>query len=449
MKNTVNLLTGSITGALTKLALPIMLTSFLQMAYNLIDMIWIGRVGSNAVAAVGVGSMFVWFSSGIIMIAKIGGQVKVGQCLGAGQEEQASIYAKAALQCAVIWGVIFGCVCIMFHETLVGFFKLDNVEIVRDAERYLVVTCGMILFYFLNQIFTGIWTALGNSRITLLATLIGLSINIVLDPVLIFGVGPFPEWGVLGAAIATVFAQIIVFIIFCIASRKETVVYARIQKLWKLELEEMRQIVKIGAPSGAQSMFFTSISMIISRMITDFGDAAIAVQKVGTQVESISWMTAEGFGTAVNAFTAQNYGANQQARVNKGYKTAMTIMAIWGMITSLVLIVFPGPIFRVFIQEADMLSLGIDYLRIVGYSQFFMCLELATAGAFQGLGKTIPPSITGIVLIGLRIPLAYVLCRTPLGLNGIWWTITLSAVAKGIVLPIWFIWDRKKQPRNV
>lgn len=449
MKSNVNLLTGSIAGAMTKLALPIMMTSFLQMAYNLIDMIWIGRVGSDAVAAVGVGSMFVWFASGIITIAKVGGQVKVGQCLGAAKEELAAVYAKSALQCAIIAGVIYGVVCVSLRQVFVGFFMLDNPQIVEDAQYYLMVTCGCIIFYFMNQICTGIWTALGNSRITLLATLVGLSINIVLDPILIFGIGPVPKLGVLGAALATVFAQFIVFVIFSIVSSREKIIFAKIQNVLKIEIVEVKQIVRIGLPAGVQSMFFTSISMIIARMITGFGDAAIAVQKVGTQIESISWMTAEGFGTAVNAFTAQNFGANQEERVNQGYKTAMLIMTIWGVITSVVLIVFPAPIFKIFIQEAEILPLGIDYLRIVGYSQLFMCLELATAGAFQGLGRTMPPSITGIICVAIRIPLAYVLCKTELGLNGIWWAITLSAIAKGIILPIWFRVERKKQPRNM
>ncbi len=445
MKSNVDLLTEPIAGALTKLALPIMMTSFLQMAYNLIDMIWIGRVGSDAVAAVGVGSMFVWFLSGIIMIPKIGGQIKIAQCLGGGNEKEASLYAKTILQLAVFLGGIFGSLCVIFHKPFVGFFMLNNQSIIIDAQRYIMVTCGMIIFFFMNQILTAIWTALGNSKITLKATLIGLSVNIILDPVLIFGPGPFPEWGVMGAAIATVFAQFIVFCIFLGASIKEEIIFARIKHWVNVEWDKTKKVIQIGTPAGVQSMIFTIISMILARMITGFGDGAIAVQKVGTQIESISWMTAEGFGTAVNAFTAQNYGANQNERVNKGYKTAMFIMGIWGIFTSIVLIVFPGPIFQIFIQEPDMLSLGIDYLKIVGYSQLFMCLELATAGAFQGLGRTMPPSITGIICVGLRIPVAYVLCRTGLGLNGIWWTITLSAIAKGIILPIWFLYYRKKK----
>ncbi len=445
MKQNINLLEGSIAMSLTKLALPIMATSFLQMAYNLIDMIWIGRVGSDAVSAVGVGSMFVWFASGIIMIARIGGQVQVGQSLGAKDEDGAARYGKIAFQLAIIAGLIYGLIAILFHKSLVAFFMLDNQQIVVDAEKYIMMTCGGIIFFYLNQIFAGMWTALGNSKVTLLATLVGLSINIVLDPILIFGIGPFPKWGVLGAAFATVFAQLVVCIVFCCISVKETSLFCKMRNWKHMEPYETKKIISIGFPAGIQSIFFTCISMIIARMITGFGDAAIAVQKVGTQIESISWMTAEGFGTAVNAFTAQNYGANQQKRVNQGYRTAMMIMTIWGILTSFVLIVFPGPIFQIFIQEEAMLSLGIDYLRIVGYSQLFMCLELATAGAFQGLGKTMPPSISGITFTIIRIPLAYVLCNTSLGLNGIWWAISISAIVKGIVLPLWFLKGRRRQ----
>ncbi len=443
MKTNVDLLKGSIPRALTQLALPIMATSFLQMAYNLTDMIWIGKVGSDAVAAVGVASMFLWLSNGLIMIPRIGGQVKVAQCLGANQEEESAIYAKSALQIGILLGILFGLLCIIFREPLIAFFKMGSPDIIRSAEVYLIVTGGLVGINFMNQVITGIWTALGNSTITLFATLIGLSINIILDPILIFGIGPFPKLGVLGAALATVFAQFIVFIVFLVTVRNEKQIFGRITQWHKVEKREMKMIVKIGFPAGIQNMLFTTMSMLIARMITGFGDAAIAVQKVGTQIESISWMTAEGFATAVNALIAQNHGAGQDARVNKGYKTAMLMMGIWGIFTSTLLIVFPEPLFQIFISEPEILPMGVDYLRIVGYSQLFMCMELATAGAFQGLGKSIPPSVTGIVLVAIRIPLAYVLCRTSLGLNGIWWAITISAIAKGIVLPLWFVGYRK------
>lgn len=444
LEKKVDLIQGSIVKGLTKLALPIMATAFLQMAYNLVDMIWIGKVGSDAVAAVGVAGMYIWLSNGLIMVARIGTQVKVAQHLGAKEPEEAVYFAKSGFQMAICFGLFYGLICIFFRESLVGFFQLDNPEIINSAIAYLVITGGFIIVNYVNQIFTGIWTALGNSQVTLIATLVGVLINFVLDPVFIFGLGPFPQLGVIGAAMATLLAQVIVCITFFIVVRKEEVIFKKIKNIFKVELCYCKNITKIGLPAGIQNMLFTLMSMVIARMITQFGDAAIAVQKVGSQIESISWLTADGFSTAVNAFVAQNKGAGQEVRVDKGYKTAFVIMLLWGVFTSTLLIVYPAQLFGLFIDEAEVIQIGINYLRIMGYSQLFMCMELATAGAFQGLGRSLPPSIIGTIFIAARIPLAYGLIQTSLGLDGIWWAISITSVIKGIILPIWFIYIRRK-----
>ena len=114
-------------------------------------------------------------------------------------------------------------------------------------------------------------------------------------------------------------------------------------------------------------------------------------------------------------------------------------MCTWGLFTTLALLLFPEILFRVFIPEADILPMGTDYLRILAVSQLFMCTEAASAGAFQGLGRTLPPSLIGIIFNTLRIPLAAVLSASVLKLNGIWWSISISSVLKGIILPIWLM----------
>jgi Na+-driven multidrug efflux pump len=162
------------------------------------------------------------------------------------------------------------------------------------------------------------------------------------------------------------------------------------------------------------------------------------VQSVGAQIESISWTTAGGFQTALSAFVGQNFGAKKWDRIYKGYFTSLGVIAIIGTITSCLLIFLPGPIFSIFIREQNVIKDGIVYLRILGVSQLFMCIEITTAGAFNGVGKTIPPSIVGIVLNAMRIPGALLLSAL-IGLNGVWWSISLSSVLKGIILTSWFI----------
>lgn len=442
MKTHINLLEGKILPALSALALPIMATSLIQMAYNLIDMIWIGKIGASAVASVGAAGMFMWLSNGLATLAKMGGQIKVGHALGAQKKEEAASYAQSSMQMGIVFAVFFGILSVVFADEMIGFFQLNSTQVIQDAKLYLMITCGLVIFSFMNQIFTGILTAMGNSRTSFIATGIGLVLNIVLDPLFIFGFGFIPAMGVAGAAIATVLAQLVVMLLFLYTIVKEPVLFCDVHMLQAPDITHTKEIFQIGLPSAVQSMLFSGISMVIARLIAGWGDAAVAVQKVGSQIESISWMTAEGYAAALNSFVAQNYGAKNTGRIREGYRLSMIVMLSWGVFCSLVLIAFPQVIFQVFIQETEVLPLGVDYLQILGVSQLFMCMEITIAGAFSGLGKTLPPSIVSITLTGARIPMAMLLGKW-MGLNGIWWAITISSIGKGIVLLIWFLRDMK------
>lgn len=387
MKTHINLLEGKILPALSALALPIMATSLIQMAYNLIDMIWIGKIGASAVASVGAAGMFMWLSNGLATLAKMGGQIKVGHALGAQKKEEAASYAQSSMQMGIVFAVFFGILSVVFADGMIGFFQLNSTQVIQDAKLYLMITCGLVIFSFMNQIFTGILTAMGNSRTSFIATGIGLVLNIVLDPLFIFGFGFIPAMGVAGAAIATVLAQLVVMLLFLYTIVKEPVLFCDVHMLQAPDITHTKEIFQIGLPSAVQSMLFSGISMVIARLIAGWGDAAVAVQKVGSQIESISWMTAEGYAAALNSFVAQNYGAKNTGRIREGYRLSMIVMLSWGVFCSLVLIAFPQVIFQVFIQETEVLPLGIDYLRILGVSQLFMCMEITTAGAFSGLGK--------------------------------------------------------------
>lgn len=444
---TSTLLSGPILPALTKLAIPIMATSLIQMAYNLIDMIWIGKIGSDAVASVGAAGMYMWLANGVSTLPKIGGQIKVGQNMGAGNRKDASKYASCAILVGIIYGVLLALCIFSFATPLIHFLKLNKAHVVSDGISYLRIVSIGIVFSFMNQVLTGLFTSIGNSSISFITTTIGLLINIALDPLLIFGIGFFPAMGVSGAALATIIAQGIVMCLFLLACKRDRILFSEVKILKKPNMHHLIQINKVGLPVSVQSMMFTGISMIIARYVAGFGDDAVAVQKVGSQIESISWMAAEGFSAAVNTFVAQNYGAGNLRRVRNGYKTSMIVVMVWGLICSFLLIVLPEPIFRIFIREAKVIPMGVEYLRIVGYSQLFMCIEITTQGAFGGFGKTIPPFLVGATFTFLRIPGAKLLSRTSLKLNGIWWVISISSMFKGVVLVFWFLLFLRKTLR--
>lgn len=335
-----DLLNGPIFSTLIKLAMPIMATSLIQMAYNMIDMIWIGRVGAGAVAAVGAAGMFMWLSNGLAILAKMGGQVKVAHALGAGNQEEAVAYAQNAFQLVILFGLLFGGISLLFSQQMIDFFQLNSPQVIHEANTYLKITCGLAVIPFLCQVFTGILTSMGNSKISFQANCVGLLVNIILDPLLIFGIGPFPQLKIAGAAIATIISQAIVFVIFIYSTKDEMTIFQQLHLLELPESHHIQDILKIGTPIAVQSMLFSSISMIIARLIAGWGDDAVAVQKIGSQIESISWMTAEGFSAALNSFIAQNVGAKKMDRVKHGYQVAFRLMIGWGLFTSMLLIVF-------------------------------------------------------------------------------------------------------------
>ncbi len=441
-----NLTEGNISKVLLKLALPIMGTSFIQMAYNLTDMFWVGRLGSLAVAAVGTAGFFTWFSMALIFISKIGAEVGVAQAIGKEDVDTAKSVAKASIQLNLILAAVYGLLLFLFRHQLIGFFNLGDTEVISNATSYLlIISCGM-LFNFINPIFTAILNGSGNSRLPFIINSIGLAINIVLDPMLIMGIGPFPALGVKGAAIATVMAQLMVTLIFLLAVKGSTL-FTGLGLFSSYDKKRIAAIVELGLPVALQNGLFSIFAMVIARIIARWGPVPVAVQRVGSQIEALSWMTAGGFSTALSAFTGQNYGAHKWERIRKGYYNAIGLVSVVGILATLLFVFFGGSIFSRFIAEEEAIAIGIVYLRILGYSQLFMCIEITTSGAFNGIGKTVPPSIIGIAFNFLRIPSAMLL-STIIGLEGVWWSISMTSVFKGILLTSWFVLILKKQLRQ-
>ncbi len=448
MNKKIDLLRGHIFTSLTGLALPIMVTALVQMAYSLTDMAWIGLVGSPAVAAVGAGGMYVWLSQGVVALAKMGGQVKVAHSLGRGDKEDAAVFASGALQMGFLFAFLYGAASFFGAKPLIGFFGLNDISVVHNAQVYLKITCGLIIFSFLNVIITGIMTAMGDSRTPLFANFIGLVLNMVLDPVLIFGIGPIKGSGVAGAAIATVMAQAVVTLVFFMVIKKDRLLFDKVKVFHKVSWDHMKAMIQIGFPASVQNLIYTSISMVLTRFVTGFGDTAVAVLRVGGQIESISWMTADGFAAAINSFVGQNYGAGQYGRVKKGYFTATGVMFVWGLFCTALLIGLPEQIFGLFIHEAEVIPMGIRYLVILGLCQMFMCIELTTVGALSGLGKTLLCSVLSVVFTSARIPLAMILSGTALGLDGVWWAFTISSIIKGILFFFSFLIVVRRLPQD-
>ena len=433
MKGTNDLTQGPIMSTLMKLTIPIIATNFISTTYGLVDMIWVGGLGSGPVAAIGTASFFINLAIALSTMITIGTGIKVSHCMGAGQGEQAKSYVKNGYIMSIVLGLLYMVFIILTQDQIIGFFDLGSEKVEQMAKQFLLISIVGTLFSILNTLYATILNAMGNSKQPFYIFSMGLILNIILDPFLIYGVGSFEGLGVAGAAIATLTANVLVTLLF-VNKTKNLEIFSK-QSVWNSRL--MKEVIRLGVPITIQRVTFTIISIIIAKIIVRWGADAIAVQKVGIQIKSISYMTIGGLQGAIAAFFGQNYGARQLDRIQQGYRKAFLLTSIFGTFISLIFILFPQQLFSLFLSDDMSMKLGEDYMRIIGFSQLFMCMELMTVGAFNGIGKTHIPPIFSILFTVLRIPLALLLSET-FGLNGVWMSIALSSVFKGIILVIWF-----------
>lgn len=444
-----SLTSGSIPTVLTRLSMPIVAAAFLSTAYSITDMAWTGMLGGSALSGIGIGSMFVWLSQSLSNIPKMGGQVLFAQELGRGNETKAKTYAEAALQLTILFGLLFGVLCMILAVPLVSLWGLKDPVAVRSAEIYLRVTCGIVIFAYLGQVLTGLYTAQGDSRVPLKANFAGLLLNMILDPMLILGIGPFPRLEVLGASLATVAAQLVVVAVLLadICKSGNETILKRIQLLRKPDPEAVKDICRIGIPSAIQNLVYCFISMCLSKIASTFGDSAIGVQRVGAQIEALAWNIAQGFSAALNAFSAQNYGAGKMKRVREGYRISCIMIVIWSGFVAALFFLFPEHISGIFFHVPQEIQMCAQYLVILGMGTVFNSIEILGGGAISGLGNTRLCSMISVIFTAIRIPIAMVLSRTSMGVNGIWWAFSITSIIKGILFHLAFYKESEKKSR--
>jgi putative MATE family efflux protein len=440
---------GKILPQLLKLALPIMGTGFMQLAYNLIDILWLGRLSGEAVAAASVAGFILWITFSIAFVAKVGAEVMIAQAIGKKQTHLLPTIGAHSLTISLIISTTLGAIILLYTDNIIALFNLSS-DVSVLSKSYITIIAAMMPLWMIGPVFAGIYNGTGNSKIPFLLSCVGLGINIILDPLFIFGIGRFPAMGLQGAAIATTIAVVCETILFIVLiTHKKYCPYPAFKFFVPLKTKICRDILKIGGPAALHPALFAFFTTIVARITADVGGyIGVAVQGAGSQIESLSWTTANGISTALGAYIGQNYGAKKLSRIAKSFMAGTGAITAFGLLVGSVFMIFGEDIFAVIVpSDAGIISEGARYLFILGISQMFLCMEIASSGAFNGLGKSyIPASIT-IVCNALRIPFALLFSHW-WGIAGVWWAICASTVVKGAILgsafPLYLRHLRKK-----
>lgn len=435
MKKT-DLTEGKTLKVLTTLSVPIMGSSLLQFTYNLVDMLWVGGLGSGAIASVASSSFYMGLGYSINSLVVIGTGIKVSHAIGKKDDNEVKEYINAGLLINTIMAILFAFALVFSGRSLIDFLHIDNPSVARDSYLFLAVSGPTMFFAFYNLLYARILGSFGNNKLPFNINSVGVIANIILDPIFIY----IFKLGVLGAAIATMLANIIMFLLYL--SKSSDILKYNLKT--KIYYEKIKEIIVLGFPMALQRILFTIINIFIARIIAIFGSDAIAAQKIGLQIESITYMVIGGLHGAIAAFTGQNFGAKKYNRIKEGYNTAIKIGAIYSLIMAFLFMFFNVPFIKLFVRDENTIVIAKAYLQAVAFSQIFSTIETVSNGLFTGIGKPKISSIISIIFTGLRIPMSLALIK-PFGLTGIWMSISLSSILKGITAYLLYIIQVKRK----
>lgn len=444
-----NLTEGNVLSTLLRLAFPLMGTSFLQMAYTLMAMAWIGRLGADASrfeAAIGGIGMFLWLTSAVAYLSMIGVEVSVGQSIGAGKMRRARTFASHATTIAITLGVLWSIFLFISADRLLSFYRLDA-DTTAEAVLFLRMIVFILPLQFLSYNFTGIYNGAGRSSVPFKNNAAGLVLNMILDPLFMFGLG----MGFHGAALGMMISQLFVFCLFYYQIKIKGSIIGSFPLFIKLKRIYLKRIVFLGAPVSIMNGLFAIINLTLARIASIHGGhLGLMSQTTGSQVEAVTWNTSQGFSTALSAFVAQNYAAKKIERGYQAYIYTIKILGVLGVLVSLMFIFYGREIFGIIVPHEDAMIAGGQYLFVMGTVQVFLMLEVTSQGMFNGIGRTIEPAVISITFNALRIPLAMYLGHTMGGVMGVWWAIAISTLCKGIILPVWFsvLYRRIRKKQN-
>lgn len=430
---------GSLGRAIFLLSIPMVLEMMMQSVFEVADIYFVGQLGADAVAAVGLTSSLLILVFALGMGLSMAATATVARRIGEKDPEAAATAAFQALILGFGISVPIGILGIVYAPEMLALMGASP-EVIEIGRAYCAIIFGTnltILFLFLiNAIFRGT----GDAQYAMRALWIANLLNIALDPLLIFGIGPFPEMGIVGAAVATSVGRGIgvcyqLYILFRGNGR------IRLTRAhFKIDPAVMKNMLHISGPGMLQYIVGTASWIALMRIIALFGASAVAGYTIAIRVIIFALLPSWGMGNAAATLVGQNLGAGKPERSEKAVWITSFVNMIFLGLFALVMFFFAEPIIRLFTDEAEAIRIGASCLRIVSYSYIFFAYGMVTVQAFNGAGDTKSPTwINFISYWLLQLPLAYVLAvQLDWASDGVFAAIAIAQTVLAILGIVWF-----------
>ena len=433
------LLEGPILTSLLTIMVPIIFANILQTAYNLIDTFWVGRLGTNAVAAVSISFpvifLIIAFTSGIALA----GSILISQYKGRNDEKNMSDVAGQIMIMAIVFSIILSILGYIFAPEIIKALGAQG-KVIALGTSYLKYYILGLVFVFGYMVFQQMYQGVGDPKTPMIITLISVLLNLVLDPLFIFGWKFIPAYGVAGAAIATIFTQGVAFgigIILLIKGKNGI-------KLSKFHIKpnfsKMKKIVNLGLPASIEQSSRAIRMILITMIAAGFGTTVLASFGVGSRIFSFIIIPALSLAISTSIVVGQNIGAGKKERAAKVSRYSQRIGFVALTLLGVVFFIFSKQIVAIFIPGVkSVINIASLFIKMISISFGFIGVQMSISGALKGAGKTKLSMILSTVGVVAQVLLAYILSHfTHLGYNGIWYAYPIAQIFATVVTIIAF-----------
>ena len=419
------------------LAIPIMAGMGIQTLYTIIDMIFIGRLGGDAIAAVAFNMPIFFLVMGLSFGLGNGVTASIARFIGADDKVNADNSAEHAVVMALLISTILTSLGLIYGEQILTFMGCTQ-EVLPQAWSYLRVSCYGISFGVFSGFFRSILAGEGEMKLPMIIAGLGTILNTILDPIFIF----YLDYGVVGAAWATTISQIIVWFIFVYMLFIKHHTYIKFKlKDFSLSTYIIFDIIKVGIPVSMSMVVMAIGQLVFNRLLVNYSTNAVAAYQIGGRIDMLVFLPIFGIASALTTMVGMFYGANEISKIRLiswyGIKSSLIITSI----CSVILYIFAPIVISIFTADSLIQRISIDYLRIISILFPFISIGLTIGRILQGLGQGMPSLIiTTIRVIGVAGPLAYYFTfiqNRPV--EWIWYSMFISGIFATIISIVWVI----------
>lgn len=417
---------------LISMSVPVMLSMLINSLYNIVDSIWVSRLGTDAITAVSLAFPL----QNIIMALGVGLGVGVSSLismsLGAGNRKRADHLASVGFSLALMHCLFFIVLGIFITKPFLRMFT-DNPEIFKWSCSYtFIVLClssGQVLQMYMEKLFQGV----GRMKTTMFLMASGCLINIILDPVLIFGWFGAPAMGISGAAAATVIGQFGALLLYILVYSKSNLGVSILPRLMAPDRELVRSIYGIAVPSSLLLAMPSLLTGILNGILTAFGSVYVAAFGLYFKLQTFVNLPGNGLIQGMRPIIGYNYGAGKHDRVRSTIRCSLGVITVITLAGTIASVCFPGPILRLFDAEPELMQYGTEALRIIGPSFLISSIGIIASGVFEALGQGRPSLIISLLRqLVIIVPLGWILSRF-IGPAGIWISFPAAELVAAVV----------------